>query len=82
MLTVKILKNNFSHGLKTVKGWGFRYDAATQTWSGKTPLSLQSASVDRAGYLRNASLQEIAAPVTPATTWQGGRSMDAENSIF
>ena len=81
-MTVSINPNNFQRGLKTVKGWGFKFDANSKTWSGRVPMALQSPVVDVPAYLRNSGLKLVTPTADVATNWNGATSMDAEESIF
>jgi hypothetical protein len=78
-------KNAFAKAVANAKILGGVYDAATKTWAIKrSRIAANWPGKDAEEIIQRNYLVIVdqSAKADPATTWMGGRSMDAEDSIF
>lgn len=78
--TISILKSDFAGGVKMAKRYGGKYNPTTKTWDIPNCNITGDLDARRANLLGWKIVST--AVTTPATTWMGNSSMDAEDSIY
>lgn len=78
---VQIKSDNFAYGVKTAKRCGGTFDASSKTWL--IPGHVNELNAPGVYSWRIVSAAKASpATTSPATTYVGAASMDAEDSIF